>query len=152
MTFTLSSSVLSNKLGILAKVINSKNSLSILDSFLFSVDGETLTVTASDNNNMMKCFIPLTNASGQGAFCVSNKLILNAVKELAEQPLTFEVDDNSNGIKIVYQNGSYSIMGQSADEYPNMQQISDGYTETQISASALANPSNPCSSYSFIHF
>ena len=139
MTFTLSSSVLSNKLGILAKVINSKNSLSILDSFLFSVDGETLTVTASDNNNMMKCFIPLTNASGQGAFCVSNKLILNAVKELAEQPLTFEVDDNSNGIKIVYQNGSYSIMGQSADEYPNMQQISDGYTETQISASALAN-------------
>lgn len=139
MTFTLSSSVLSNKLGILAKVINSKNSLSILDSFLFSVDGETLTVTASDNNNMMKCFIPLTNASGHGAFCVSNKLILNAVKELAEQPLTFEVDDNSNGIKIVYQNGSYSIMGQSADEYPNMQQISDGYTETQISASALAN-------------
>ena len=139
MTFTLSSSVLSNKLGILAKVINSKNSLSILDSFLFSVDGETLTVTASDNNNMMKCFIPLTNASGQGAFCVSNKLILNAVKELAEQPLTFEVDDNSNGIKIVYQSGSYSIMGQSADEYPNMQQISDGYTETQISASALAN-------------
>ena len=139
MTFTLSSSVLSNKLGILAKVINSKNSLSILDSFLFSVDGETLTVTASDNNNMMKCFIPLTNASGQGAFCVSNKLILNAVKELAEQPLTFEVDDNSNGIKIVYQNGSYSIMGQSADEYPNMQQINDGYTETQISASALAN-------------
>jgi DNA polymerase-3 subunit beta len=88
---------------------------------------------------MMKCFIPLTNASGQGAFCVSNKLILNAVKELAEQPLTFEVDDNSNGIKIVYQNGSYSIMGQSADEYPNMQQINDGYTETQISASALAN-------------
>ena len=79
MTFTLSSSVLSNKLGILAKVINSKNSLSILDSFLFSVDGETLTVTASDNNNMMKCFIPLTNASGQGAFCVSNKLILNAI-------------------------------------------------------------------------
>ena len=139
MTFTLSSSVLSSKLGILAKVINSKNSLSILDSFLFSVDGDTLTVTASDNNNMMKCFIPLTNASGQGAFCVSNKLILNAVKELAEQPLTFEVDDNSNGIKIVYQNGSYSIMGQSADEYPNMQQISDGYTETQISASALAN-------------
>ena len=139
MTFTLSSSVLSNKLGILAKVINSKNSLSILDSFLFSVDGETLTVTASDNNNMMKCFIPLTNASGQGAFCVSNKLILNAVKELAEQPLTFEVDDNSNGIKIVYQNGSYSIMGQSADEYPHMQQINDGYTETQISASALAN-------------
>ena len=139
MTFTLSSSVLSSKLGILAKVINSKNSLSILDSFLFSVDGETLTVTASDNNNMMKCFIPLTNASGQGAFCVSNKLILNAVKELAEQPLTFEVDDNINGIKIGYQNGSYSIMGQSADEYPNMQQINDGYTETQISASALAN-------------
>jgi DNA polymerase-3 subunit beta len=139
MTFTLSSSVLSSKLGILAKVINSKNSLSILDSFLFEVKDETLTITASDNNNMMKCFVPLTSVSGQGAFCVSNRIILNAVKELAEQPLTFEVDDNSNNIQVVYQNGSYSIMGQNSDEYPNMQQINEGYTETQISAAALAN-------------
>ncbi len=139
MTFTLSSSVLSSKLGILAKVINSKNSLSILDSFLFEVKDETLTITASDNNNMMKCFVPLTSVSGQGAFCVSNRIILNAVKELAEQPLTFEVDDNSNNIQVVYQNGSYSIMGQNSDEYPTMQQINEGYTETQISAAALAN-------------
>lgn len=139
MTFTLSSSVLSNKLGILSKVINSKNSLSILDSFLFQVNDGNLTVTASDNTNMMKFFIPLNSGSDQGAFCVSSRIILNAVKELAEQPLTFEVDDNTNSIRVIYQNGSYSIMGQNPDEYPNMQQIDEGYTETQISASTLAN-------------
>ncbi|MBQ9561279.1 MAG: DNA polymerase III subunit beta [Prevotella sp.] len=138
MTFTLSSSVLSNKLGQLAKVINSKNSLSILDSFLFEITDNKLILTASDNANMMKFYVELTSCSGEGSFCIPTRIILNAVKELAEQPLTFEVDEN-NSIRVIYQNGSYSIMGQSADEYPNMQRLTEGYTETQLSAASLAN-------------
>ena len=139
MTFTLSSSVLSNKLGQLAKVINSKNSLSILDSFLFEITNNQLILTASDNSNMMRFNIELTSCEGKGAFCVSNRIILNAVKELAEQPLTFEVNENDNSIRIIYQNGTYSIMGQNADEYPKMQRLTDGYTETQLTAASLAN-------------
>lgn len=139
MTFTLSSSVLSNKLGQLAKVINSKNSLSILDSFLFEITNNQLILTASDNSNMMRFNIELTSCEGEGAFCVSNRIILNAVKELAEQPLTFEVNENDNSIRIIYQNGTYSIMGQNADEYPKMQRLTDGYTETQLTAASLAN-------------
>ena len=138
MTFTLSSSVLSNKLGTLSKVINSKNSLSILDSFLFEINDNQLTLTASDNTNMMKCYVPLTSSDGNCAFCIPNRIILTAIKELAEQPLTFEVNENDNSIKIIYQNGSYAILGQSADEYPRMQPLTDGYTETQITAGALA--------------
>ncbi len=138
MTFTLSSSVLSSKLGILSKVINSKNSLSILDSFLFDIKNGTLTLTASDSTNMMKCFIPLTANEGEGAFCVPNRIILTAIKEVAEQPLTFEVNENDNSIRIIYQNGSYAILGQSAEEYPLMQPLQDGYTETNMSAATLA--------------
>lgn len=138
MTFTLSSSVLSSKLGILSKVINSKNSLSILDSFLFDIKEGVLTLTASDSNNMMKCYIPLTSNEGESSFCIPNRVILTAIKELAEQPLTFDVNESDNSIRIIYQNGSYAILGQSADEYPIMQPLQDGYTETQISAGALA--------------
>ncbi len=138
MRFTLSSSTLSSKLGTLAKVINSKNSLSILDSFLFEVKNGELTLTASDNANMMKCVIALNECDGEGAFCVPNRIILTAVKELAEQPLTFEVNNDDNSIRMIYQNGNYRIVGQNANEYPVPQPLEGQYTETTMTAGALA--------------
>ena len=138
MRFTLSSSALSSKLATLAKVINSKNSLSILDSFLFEVKEGKLTLTASDNANMMKCVVELIECDGEGAFCVPNRIILTAVKELAEQPLTFEVNTDDNSIRMLYQNGNYRIVGQSADEYPIPQSLEGQYTETTLTAGALA--------------
>ena len=138
MRFTLSSSALSSKLGILAKVINTKNSLSILDSFLFEIQDGQLILTASDNANMMKCYIQLNDCDDNGAFCIPNRIILAAVKELAEQPLTFEVNKEDNSICMLYQNGKYNIKGQNADEYPRMQPLADGYTETQLTAAAMA--------------
>lgn len=138
MRFTLSSTALSSKLGILAKVINSKNSLSILDSFLFEVKDNTLSLTASDNANMMRCSLELNECDGEGAFCVPNRIILTAVKELPEQPLTFEVDTNTNAIRMIYQNGNYNITGQSADEYPVQQPIEGQFTEASIAEGTLA--------------
>lgn len=137
MRFTLSSSTLNNKLGTLSKVINTKNSLAILDSFLFEVKDNELTLTASDNANMMKCVIELTESDGDASFCMPNKTVLAAVKELAEQPLTFEVDLETNGITMLYQNGSCRFVAQSADEYPKMQQLLDGFTEVQMTAGSL---------------
>lgn len=139
MRFTLSSSALSSKLGILAKVINSKNSLSILDSFLFEVKDGQLKLTASDHANMMRCVIDLNECDGEGAFCVPNRIILTAVKELPEQPLTFEVNTDDNSIRMVYQNGNYRIVGQNADEYPVPQPLSGQYTEATLTAGALAS-------------
>lgn len=139
MRFTLSSSTLSGKLGILAKVINTKNSLSILDSFLFEIKDGELRLTASDNANMMKCHIPLSDVDGEGAFCIPNRIILTAVKELAEQPLTFDVNDEDNSIRMIYQNGVYRIVGQNADEYPKLQPLEGAATQAQIPAGVLAD-------------
>ncbi len=138
MRFTLSSSVLSNKLSTLSKVINSKNSLSILDSFLFEITDNQLTLTASDNANMMKCNIELNECDGEGAFCIPNRIIQTAVKELAEQPLTFEVNTNDNSIQMIYQNGSYRIVGQNADDYPRQTPLEGSYTQATLTASAMA--------------
>jgi len=138
MRFTLSSSVLSNKLSTLSKVINSKNSLSILDSFLFEITDNQLTLTASDNANMMKCNIELNECDGDGAFCIPNRIIQTAVKELAEQPLTFEVNTNDNSIQMIYQNGSYRIVGQNADDYPRQTPLEGSYTQATLTASAMA--------------
>ena len=139
MRFTLSSSALSTKLGILSKVINTKNSLSILDSYLFEIRGGQLIITASDNANMMRCYVALSDYEGEGAFCIPNRIIQAAVKELPEQPLTFEVSSPDNSIKMNYQNGSYRVAGQSADDYPNLQPIENDVAEISIPAGTLAS-------------
>lgn len=137
MRFTLSSSTLASKLGTLAKVINSKNSLSILDCFLFEIGDGQMTVTASDNANLMKCMLPLYECDGAGAFCLPNRLILDAMKDLPEQPLSFEIDD-TNILRVRYQGGSFKLTAQSADEYPRMQALEGGYTETTLTAGRIA--------------
>ena len=138
MRFTLSSSVLNSKLSTLSKVIASKNSMQILDCFLFEISSGQLTITATDNSNMMKCNVELSESDGDGAFCVHNHIIQMAVKEMAEQPITFEVNVDDNSIMMTYQNGSYRFVGQSADDFPKIQPLSSPYTEASISAGALA--------------
>ena len=137
MRFTLSSSTMASKLGTLAKVINSKNSLSILDCFLFEIGNGQMTVTASDNANLMKCVLPLYECDGAGAFCLTSRLILDAMKDLPEQPLSFEIDDMNN-LRVRYQGGSFKLTAQSADEYPRMQALEGGYTETTLTAGSIA--------------
>ena len=66
MRFTLSSTSLSNRLQTLARVINSKNSLPILDSFLFEVRNNQLNITASDSENVMKSYVLLDECDGEG--------------------------------------------------------------------------------------
>ncbi len=137
MRFTLSSTLLNNRLQTLAKVINSKNALPILDSFLFEVSNNQLIITASDSETVMKSTIQLDFCDGEGAFAVPNRTILDAVKELAEQPLTFEVDPEKCTIQIAYQNGLYKFTTLNADEYPHTQSIPDGATVITLDADIL---------------
>lgn len=121
MKFTLSSTTLSNKLAILSKVLMSKNAMAILDGFLFEVGNGQLVITASDSENVMKSTCQLSECEGSGRFVVNSKNILDAVKELPEQPLTFEVDTLEYRVVVYYQNGTYNFTVQNADEYPQTQ-------------------------------
>lgn len=139
MRFTLSSTALSSRLQTLARVINSKNSLPILDSFLFEVRNQQLFITASDSENVMRSVLALDQVDGEGNFAVPNRTLLDAMKELPEQPLTFDIDLNTLTIKIIYQNGLYNFTAQSADEYPRVQPIPDGATVITIDSQTLAD-------------
>lgn len=141
MRFTVSSSALSSKLNMLAKVIGSKNSLPILDCFLFQVANGEMSITASDSDNVIKSTLALTDHDGEGEFCVPNRVILDALKELSEQPLHFDVDaaGEAVAIKIVYQNGLYNFTGQSAEEYPRTQSMNDACTTVSLPTEMLIN-------------
>lgn len=141
MRFTVSSSALSSKLNMLAKVIGSKNSLPILDCFLFQVANGEMSITASDSDNVIKSTLALTDHDGEGEFCVPNRVILDALKELPEQPLHFDVDaaGEAVAIKIVYQNGLYNFTGQNAEEYPRTQSMNDACTTVSLPTEMLIN-------------
>jgi len=142
MRFTVSSTALSSRLAALSRVINSKNSLPILGDFLFEVAEGRLNLTASDSEVMMKTSLDLTESDGGGRFCVGNHDLLEAVKGISEQPITFEVDQAANIAKINYQNGQFSLPVESADEFPQPQQVGEGATTINIATPLLAENIN----------
>ncbi len=137
MKFTLSSTALNSRLQTLSKVINSKNALPILDSFLFEVSNQQLSITASDSENVMQSHLTLDECDGNGSFAVPNRTILDAMKGLPEQPLTFNVDFQNYTINIQYQNGQYNFTAQNAEEFPHTEPLSDGATVITMDAGVL---------------
>ena len=79
MQFTISSTTLNNRLQTLSKVINSKNTLQILDSFLFEITDGELHITASDSENVLQSHLALDAHEGEGTFAVNSQTILNAL-------------------------------------------------------------------------
>lgn len=139
MRLTVSSTSLASRLSALSKVFNSKNSMPILDCYLFDINEKTLTITASDSENVMTTQLQLDEVDGNGTFAVNNRTILDAVKELPEQPLTLDVDMSSYGIKVVYMNGIYNFTGQSGNEFPRLQPLSDNAASIVIDSKTLSN-------------
>lgn len=142
MQFTLSSGTLNARLQTLVRVIGGKNAISILDCFLFEVANNTLTVTASDAENVMQATIELDECTGEGRFALPNHTILNAVKELPEQPLQMTIDDQSLSLVVDYQNGSFGLAALAADDYPEMPAMSDDATVLTLSQQLLAETSH----------
>ena len=142
MRFNLSSTALSSRLLTLSRVINSKNSLPILDCFLFEVHNGQLTITSSDSENVMCGTLILDSCEGEGDFAVNNQTILDAVKELPDQPLALDVNFNEMKSYITYQNGSYNFPILGADEYPRVQPISDNASSITIDAAKLSDSIN----------
>lgn len=139
MRLTISSTALAGRLLSLSKVFNSKNSMPILDCYLFDIKGSTLTLTASDSENVMTSTLQIDAVDENGTFAVNNRTILDAVKELPEQPLTLEVDMNSFAIKVIYQNGVYNFTAQSGDEFPRLQPLQDNAPAITIDSKTLCN-------------
>ena len=139
MRFTISSTALNSRLLSLSRVINSKNTLPILDCFLFEVRGGQLIVTASDSENVMQSTMPLESFEGEGMFAVNSQTIIDAVKELPEQPLNIDINLGELKIYVTYQNGYYDFPIQNAEEYPQVQAVDEGAISMTIDSGVLAD-------------
>lgn len=142
MKFIVSSSALSSHLQAISRVINSKNALPILDCFLFEVQDGLLTITVSDSETTMVTSVDVNDNDMNGRFAITAKTLLDALKEIPEQPLAFQVDLDSLEINVQYQNGKYSLMGQHADEFPMSPKLSESAVKVELDAQVLLNGIN----------
>lgn len=142
MRFNVSSTSLSNRLQTISRVQSSKNALPILDCILFELADGVLKMTASDSETTMVTTVEVTEADGEGKFAIGAKQLISSVKEISEQPITFQVDQNSFAIEITYQNGKYNLIGQNGYEFPVPNSVNDSSRSLFIDAQVMFNGIN----------
>ncbi len=127
MNIKLSSSALNGRLASARKMLSSKTAMPILDCFLIDIntDGQ-MTITASDSEKYFIANLPLLEQSGTGRFCVPAKTLMESIREIPEQPITIEFDENSLELRGKHSTGQFSIMAQSADPYPMPRPVEEG--------------------------
>ncbi len=125
MKFVVSSIDLLNHLQSIGKVISSKNTLPILDHFLFQVADKQLTISASDIETTLTTRIQLENANSSGSIAIPSKIILDTLKEFSEQPLAFEINEDTMAVVINSQNGKFTIVGQNGSEFPSLPKLKE---------------------------
>ena len=118
MKFNVPSKTLYNCASAVSKVINSKNALTILNNFLFELNGNVLTITASDVENRLVSHVEVMDAEGEGCFCVDARRIVELLKEMPDQGITFEINDDNLSVEINYSSGNSSLIAINGNEFP----------------------------------
>ncbi len=121
MKFNISSKALYNATSAVSKVINSKNALTILDNFFIRLEGNELTVTGSDQENALTASIEVTGAKGDGCFCIGARRLVELLKELPDQGVQVNVNEDTLEVQLSYSSGHYSFVGLPGDQYPQFQ-------------------------------
>ncbi|RYG25727.1 MAG: DNA polymerase III subunit beta, partial [Chitinophagaceae bacterium] len=139
MKFIVSSSSLLKQLQHIAGVINANTVLPILEDFLFEIEKNKLTVVATDLETVMRIQLEI-EARDSGKVCIPAKILLDSLKNLPDQPLTFTIDKNF-GVEITSDNGKYKVMGENPDNFPK-EPAADGTTSFTLTASNLVTAIN----------
>lgn len=137
MRFSVSSGLLNSRLQTLSKVINTKSTLLILNSFKIDVKDGSIMVTASDGENVMQSLIEVSDCEGENSFTISSSRLLSAVADIPEQPITFDVDMQMLTLKIEYQNGVFDLTVQTADDYPQLMPMAGNASVVTFDAALL---------------
>ncbi len=136
MKFIVSSSVLLKNLQSISGVLNSSNTLPILDNFLFEVNKNRLQISGSDLETTMSTSLELEKADKGGSVAIPAKLLLDILKSLPDHPITFNINAETFGIEISSDYGKYKLSGQNGNEFPKNPKI-DGASKLSIPAHVI---------------
>jgi DNA polymerase-3 subunit beta len=121
MRFTILAAEWNAKLVALAKVMNSKVALPIYSTFLLELKDGVLRITASDMDCSRCSTLPVMDMDRanehNGSLCVTASFLLDSLKNLGDQPVTFEADEENLSVVIRYNNGQFDMVGFPAKDY-----------------------------------
>jgi len=123
MKFVVSSTELLGHLQAISRVISSKNTLPILDNFLFNLSGNDLEITASDLESTLITRMKLENTQGDGMIALPARILLDTLKEFSAQPLTFDINLETLAVVIISENGKFNVVGQNGVDFPALPAI-----------------------------
>jgi DNA polymerase III subunit beta len=123
MKFVVSSTELLGHLQAISRVISSKNTLPILDNFLFNLSGNDLEITASDLESTLITRMKIENASGDGTVALPARILLDTLKEFSVQPLAFDINLDTLAVVITSENGKFNVVGQNGIDFPALPSI-----------------------------
>jgi len=135
MKFIVSSSALLKHLQQISGVISTNTILPILEDFLFEIQDKKLSITATDLETVMRVHMDIESKTN-GKVCIPAKILMDSLKNIADQPLTFHIDKNF-GIEITSDNGKYKVMGENPDNFPKEPTADDTSSFTMTSAALV---------------
>jgi DNA polymerase III subunit beta len=139
MKFIVSSGTMLKHLQQASGVISSNTVLPVLEDFLLEVNKNTLNITATDLETVIKISMEIQSTS-TGKVCIPAKILIDALKNLPEQPIAFSIEDNFS-IELTSDSGKYKIVGESADNYPKTPEP-EGSNTVNISSDGLLTAIN----------
>lgn len=142
MKFVVSSATLLSHLQAISRVISSKPAMPILDCFLLNLEGNVLTITAADSETRLETKLEVNSSEEPGSLAVNAKNLLEPLRELPDQPLTFDVNDETLEVYIYYHNGKYNFIGHKSDEFPMPKPLKDSAIGLTLTAEDLFNGIN----------
>jgi DNA polymerase III subunit beta len=140
MKFIVNSNYLLKQLSNINGVITTNPVVPILENFLFEIDKSNLTVTASDLQTSMITEITVESKE-KGNIAVPARILLDTLKNLPDQPVTFSIDPASYSIEISSDNGRYKLAGENATDFPKVPSVSNDFSAL-ISSEVLAKAVN----------
>ncbi|MGA3013139.1 MAG: DNA polymerase III subunit beta [Bacteroidales bacterium] len=141
MKFIVSSFLLLKNLQSIIGVINTSNTLPILDDFLFDLKDDELTITSSDLETTMSVTIKPDKALQNGSIAIPAKILVETLKTFADIPVSFSINDENQGIEISAGDGKYKMAGHKSDEYPRVPSL-ESTTTIELTSSILSQAIN----------
>lgn len=120
MNFIVSSSSLLKQLSKISGVIPSRSVLPIIENFLFEIEEGQLRVSTTNLEISMQTSLDIESRGGGLKVAVPAKILLDVLKALPDQPITFSIDEENFGIELSSENGKYKLSGENGLDFPKI--------------------------------
>jgi DNA polymerase-3 subunit beta len=140
MRFIVSTSTLLKQLQAVNGASSSSTVLPILENFLFEIKDGVLTVSATDLQTSMTTSLAVESKEN-GKVAIPSKILLETLKTLPDQPISFSVDDKTFAIEINAGDGKYKLSGENGEDFPKIPVV-ENPSSVAMPASVLSEAIN----------